>query len=201
MVASQLRGPVTKLMNPLYSLLAKMGIHPNMITIVGLGMGIVAGWAFAYGEFLVAAIAIFLSGFLDLLDGGVARVGGYASDEGAFLDSFADRLGESAIYIGLVIGFTGRTNQLLALGIMIFSYSISYLRARGEGLGVSLAGIGIMERAERMTAIFFAAIFAHLFGQTILTWSLFVLFILVAMTVIHRFVKVYTELRAAPVIE
>jgi phosphatidylglycerophosphate synthase len=198
MVTSQLRGPFTKLMNPVYTFLAKLGIHPNTITIVGLGVAIVAGWAFASGEYLVAAVAIWLSGVLDVLDGGVARVGGYASDEGAFLDSVADRLGESAIYIGVVLGFTDLYHQLLGLGLLVVSYSVSYLRARGEGLGVSLVGIGVMERAERMTALFLAAVLAAIYGPEVLVWTIFVIFVLVAVTVVHRFVRVYEALKISP---
>jgi len=195
MVISQLRAPVTKMMQPVYRSLAKMGVHPNMLTIVGLGTGIVAGWAFATQEYLVAAILIFMSGVLDVLDGGVARVGNYASNEGAFLDSVADRLGESAIYIGLVAGFSTLNEQLIALGMLVFSYSISYLRARGEGLGVSLAGIGIMERAERMGSLFLAGILAHFFGAAVFVITLSVILVLVFVTAIHRFVKVYDALR------
>lgn len=192
MVASQFRGPVTKIMKPIYEFLAKIGIHPNMVTILGLGISIFAGWAFASGEYLIAAIAITISGFADMLDGGIARVGGYASSEGAFLDSVADRLGESAIYGGLIIGMT---DPLIAVGLLIFSFSISYLRARGEGLGVELAGIGIMERAERMFALVLAALLAVWKGEAVFVISIWVIFFLVTITAIHRFVKVYGALK------
>ncbi|OLS20632.1 MAG: Archaetidylinositol phosphate synthase [Candidatus Heimdallarchaeota archaeon LC_2] len=197
MVANQFRPVVSKLLNPVYERLAKWGVHPNMITMVGLAMGIIAGWAFASEAYLVASIAIVLSGILDVLDGGVARVGGYASGEGAFLDSVADRLGESAIFIGIVLGFSELTHQLLGLSLLVASFSISYLRARGEGLGVELAGIGVMERAERMTALFVAALLAHFYGANVLVLSLFVIFILVVITAIHRFVRVYSELKVS----
>lgn len=197
MVANQFRPVVSKLLNPVYERLAKWGVHPNMITMVGLAMGIIAGWAFASEAYLVASIAIVLSGILDVLDGGVARVGGYASGEGAFLDSVADRLGESAIFIGIVLGFSELTHQLLGLSLLVASFSISYLRARGEGLGVELTGIGVMERAERMTALFVAALLAHFYGANVLVLSLFVIFILVVITAIHRFVRVYTELKVS----
>ncbi|MCH8907669.1 MAG: CDP-alcohol phosphatidyltransferase family protein, partial [Candidatus Heimdallarchaeota archaeon] len=85
--------------------------------------------------------------------------------------------------------------QLLALSLLVASYSISYLRARGEGLGVSLSGIGIMERAERMGALFIASLIAHFYGEGVFIWSLGILLGLVAITVIHRFVKVYGELK------
>ncbi len=199
MVANQFRPIVSKLLNPVYERLAKWGIHPNMITMVGLAMGLIAGWAFASEAYLVAAIAIAASGILDVLDGGVARVGGYASGEGAFLDSIADRMGESAIFIGIVLGFSEISHQLLGLSLLVLSFSISYLRARGEGLGVELAGIGVMERAERMTALFLAALLAQFYGANVLVISLFVIFILVAITAIHRFVRVYSELKVSTV--
>ncbi|MHA2099731.1 MAG: CDP-alcohol phosphatidyltransferase family protein [Candidatus Kariarchaeaceae archaeon] len=195
MVANQLRPIVSKLLNPVYEKLAKWGIQPNMITMIGLAMGIIAGWAFVSEEYIVAAIAIALSGIFDVLDGGVARVGGYASGEGAFLDSVADRFGESAIYIGIVLGFSKIEHQLLGLGLLVLSFSISYLRARGEGLGVELAGIGVMERAERMTALFLAAILAEFYGFNVLVITLFIIFILVAITAVHRFAKVYSQLK------
>lgn len=203
MVASQFRGPVTKLLKPIYEFFNKLGVHPNMITILGLGISIIAGWAFMSGEYLIAAISIAIAGFMDLLDGGIARVGGYISDSGAFLDSVADRLGESAIYVGLVIGFTSFYNQLLALSLLVFSFSISYLRAKGEGLGVELAGIGIMERAERMGALMLAALLAHFLpnGEQIFLYSIGVITFLVSITVIHRFVKVYGALKVSGIAE
>ncbi len=199
MVLSQFRGPVTKLMEPVYIFINKLGIHPNTITIAGLGLGIIAGWAFASGEYMAAAISIALSGFLDMLDGGVARVGGYVSDEGAFLDSIADRLGESAIYVGVVLNFTNVYQQLIGLSLLVVSYSVSYLRARGEGLGVSLSGIGVMERSERMMAIFFAALLASIYGVKILVICLSIILIMVGITVVHRFIRVYEALKISAV--
>ncbi len=195
MVINQLRGPVTKLMKPIYETLARLGIHPDMLTILGFGLSLVAGWAFASHEYLIAAIFITFGGLMDLLDGGVARVGGYASNEGAFLDSVMDRIGESAIYIGIVISFTNIVSQLVALGILVFSFSISYLRARGEGLGVSLAGIGIMERAERMAALVFAALLAYIYTGQVFIYALYIIFGLILLTAIHRFFKVYVALK------
>ncbi|MDH5401309.1 MAG: CDP-alcohol phosphatidyltransferase family protein [Candidatus Heimdallarchaeota archaeon] len=194
MVASQFRAPVAKLLHPVYAFLVKLGVHPNMLTIIGLGLSIIAGWAIASKAYGVAAILIFVSGILDVLDGGVARVGGYASDGGAFLDSVADRIGESAIYVGLVLSFDEILYQLMASSILVLSYSVSYLRARGEGLGVSIAGIGVMERAERMSALFIACVFAVFFEQAFI-YTLFIILILIFITVIHRFFRVYDALK------
>ena len=88
------------------------------------------------------------------------------------------------------------------MGLLVFSYSISYLRARGEGLGVSLSGIGIMERAERMSALFFAAFLASVFGnnsEIVLIYTLIAILILVFVTAVHRFVKVYSALKLSAV--
>jgi archaetidylinositol phosphate synthase len=108
-------------------------------------------------------------------------------------------LGESAIYIGLVIGFGDALYQLVGLALLVFSYSISYLRARGEGLGITLAGIGIMERAERMMALFFASLLAYWLGSLVFFYALVVILVLIFVTVVHRFVKVYDALKLGSV--
>ena len=69
---------------------------------------------------------------------------------GAFFDSSLDRAAEAAIYAGIVysasvLGDTQMASAaVLALGI---GSLVSYVRARGEGLGVSAHG-GIAQRAE-----------------------------------------------------
>ncbi|RMG36093.1 MAG: CDP-alcohol phosphatidyltransferase family protein [Methanobacteriota archaeon] len=198
MVLNQFRAPFTKLMKPLYAFLAKLGVTPNFITTIGLAFSIIGGWAFYAHDYGVAALAILLGGLMDTLDGGVARIRGMVSNHGAFLDSVADRIGEAAIYIGLVLGFTEVKNQLAAISLLAAAFSVSYLRARGEGLGVSLAGIGIMERAERMTFLFMAGFLGYLIGEVAVVVIVQVLLVLTAITALHRFVKVYSLLKTTP---
>ncbi len=195
MVLNQLRPPITKLMRPFYEFLAKLGVNPNLVTMAGLGLSIVSGWAFYSHEYAVVAITIFLAGFMDMLDGGIARVSGKASLHGAFLDSVADRVGEAAIYLGVILGFSSVIDQFFAISLLAAAFSVSYLRARGEGLGVELAGVGIMERAERLGVLFLAAILGMIFGYPGVVITIQALVVLTVLTAIHRFYKVYIALK------
>ena len=103
-------------------------------------------------------------GILDLFDGALARLTGQATPFGALLDSVFDRLGEAALFVGLGIyalradigenyGDDYRAYFITALLLaLIFSQGVSYLRARGEGLGV-FTRAGLMTRTERVALL------------------------------------------------
>jgi CDP-diacylglycerol--glycerol-3-phosphate 3-phosphatidyltransferase len=103
---------------------------------------------------------VFLSGsLLDALDGALARLTGKASAFGALLDSVLDRLSEAALFVGLAVyalraGFSGDRLFFIVVLLLalIFSQMVSYLRARGEGLGVFIRS-GLMTRAERVVLL------------------------------------------------
>ncbi|MGH3421993.1 MAG: phosphatidylinositol phosphate synthase [Streptosporangiaceae bacterium] len=141
-----------RLFNPIGQALARTPITPNMITVAGT-VGVCAstlalfpiGWLFPG-----AAIATFFV-FLDMLDGQLARIKGDSGTYGAFLDSTMDRLGDAAIFGGITIWFM-RTDHLLgvvSLFCLAGGMSVSYVKARAEGLGLN-ADVGLIERPERV---------------------------------------------------
>ncbi len=97
---------------------------------------------------------------LDLMDGALARLTGTDSAFGALLDSVFDRLGEAALFMGLAVyavqsDFSDNRRLFLILVVflaLIFSQGVSYLRARGEGLGV-FTRAGVMTRPERVVLL------------------------------------------------
>ena len=99
--------------------------------------------------------------FSDNIDGVMARLQGRDGQWGAFLDSTLDRIGDAAIFGGLVIAFarSGPDNNLLyaslALACLILGMVVSYTKARAEGLGMT-ANVGIAERADRLFAVLLA---------------------------------------------
>ncbi len=106
------------------------------------------GWP-VVGLLLVAA-----GGFMDAVDGAVARLRGEASSRGALLDSTLDRLSDAAYIYGL--GVAGMPWGLVYL-FMVLSLLISYVRARFESLagpGACLEGVGLVERPERLILVF-----------------------------------------------
>jgi CDP-diacylglycerol--glycerol-3-phosphate 3-phosphatidyltransferase len=135
----------------------------------------------------------------DGLDGTLARATGKGSEFGAFLDSTMDRAGEAVIYAGIAAGaaMSGTTEVIglatLALGL---GSLVSYVRARGEALGVC-ADVGLAQRAER-AAVLIAGLFAGaLISATWLTAALALISIASAITVVQRIRFVRAGLAAA----
>jgi CDP-diacylglycerol--glycerol-3-phosphate 3-phosphatidyltransferase len=128
---------------------------------------------------LIGGVVFLLGRGLDLFDGALARLTGKVTPFGALLDSVFDRLGEASLFVGLAIygmraGFPEPftlfflTALLLAL---ILSQGVSYLRARGEGLGV-FTRAGVMTRTERVVILGAGLIVDHFLGFSLIPWVL-----------------------------
>src|SRR3989440_2673935 len=61
------------LLDKIVGAIAATGINPNLLTFLGLVVNFGAAAFFAVGRFFVGALIIFFAGFLDILDGQVAR--------------------------------------------------------------------------------------------------------------------------------
>ena len=154
----QLRGAIRSYFEePGARLFQAVGLTPNAITLLGFAVCVVSACLVASGWLLWGGVAFLVGSILDLMDGALARLTGRETPFGALLDSVFDRLGEAALFVGLGI-YALRADHsdeyraffitalLLAL---IFSQGVSYLRARGEGLGV-FTRAGLMTRTERV---------------------------------------------------
>ena len=162
----------TKVWAPLGNLLIRLGVSANTVTIVGtLGVCFGALAFFPRGEIWVGVLVITAFVFSDTVDGIMARESGRSSKWGAYLDSTLDRMGDSAIFGGLVLYYAGpgdnRWMAGLSLACLILGSVVSYAKARAEGLGYT-ANVGIAERADRLVAVLVAAFFADLFSSTLL---------------------------------
>ena len=99
MLASQARPQIQRVLDPLGRRLAKSGLSPDVVTVVGtIGVSAAAVGFFSRGSFLWGTLAITLFVFSDMLDGLIARARGTSSRWGAFLDSSCDRIADSAIF-------------------------------------------------------------------------------------------------------
>jgi CDP-diacylglycerol--glycerol-3-phosphate 3-phosphatidyltransferase len=157
-------------------------------------MGLLASGATAYllavGQFLAGGVLLLVAGVLDMADGAVARLRGKASPAGALLDSTADRVAEAAVFLGLLVFYISPLSVLEVLLIflaLVGSFMVSYLRARGEGLGVDCK-VGIMTRPERVLVMAVGL----LMDQA--TIALGVIAALSFFTALHRFWHIQREL-------
>lgn len=133
---------------------------PNGITILGFLITVVSAYLVGAGWLVAGGIVFLFAGGLDLMDGALARLTETVSPFGALLDSVFDRLSEATLFVGMAVYALREdfsqdrlvffiTVLLLAL---IFSQVVSYLRARGEGLGV-FTKAGLMTRPERVVLL------------------------------------------------
>jgi len=147
----RLRGSLGAVLVSLGQGAAKLVPSPTAWTLVGLLFAVIAFVFYSGDHPFLGGLMLVISGFFDILDGAVARATGRTSQRGAFLDSTLDRVAEVLVYLGIIIG--GYTNPSLVLVALSFSLLVSYTRAKGDALGVNLAGIGIGERPERLLVL------------------------------------------------
>jgi CDP-diacylglycerol--glycerol-3-phosphate 3-phosphatidyltransferase len=180
------------LLDKIVGALAAVGINPNMLTFLGM---LVNGWAavlFAWGEFRYGAGVIFLAGFLDMLDGQVARRRQRVTAFGAFFDSTLDRYSDMALYMGLLVYYAsiGRNSYVILAAVATAgSVMVSYARARAESL-IPTCKVGFMERPERLVLLIIGGALNRMAPV------LWVIAVLSTITVIHRIVYTWQETRA-----
>ena len=142
---------------------AATGLSPNFWTVVGLGFALLSAIVYGMGiEFglIIGGVLLLVSGFFDMVDGQVARVTGKTSKVGSYLDSMFDKIAETAIFLGILVG--GYAEPYLVLLAITLSLLVSYARAKSDSLNVKLQGIGIGERAERLLAIAIIGIIGYM---------------------------------------
>ncbi len=166
-------------------------LNPNLLTVTGALVSLVAAVAFARGSFLAAGILVLAGGFFDLIDGVVARHHGVSTRFGAFLDSTLDRLVDMVLLLGIAMHFaqTGRPGGVLLAGIaLVATVLVSYSKACAER-SVPRVTVGVLERGERVGILAAGAIF------DLLVPALWIVAIGSTITVIQRFVHAHREMQ------
>jgi CDP-diacylglycerol---glycerol-3-phosphate 3-phosphatidyltransferase len=186
---------------PFVNLFVRLGISPDAVTLVGTA-GVCTGALvfFPRGQLLAGVLFITAFIFSDLIDGAMARATGRTSKFGAFFDSTLDRIGDGAIFGGLVLYFAGPGDSYLYLCLTLYCLVMgavtSYARARAESLGMDARG-GIAERADRIVAILVMTGLGALFDVPILMHvTIWALALANTQTVLLRVLKVRRQAHA-----
>jgi CDP-diacylglycerol---glycerol-3-phosphate 3-phosphatidyltransferase len=170
-----------------------LGIHPNVLTLIGVLINIGAGFALAHDHFKLGGVIMIVANIFDFIDGKVAHITGKQSAFGAFWDSTLDRFSDLALFTGLIWLYAelGRKDYvLIATLTLIFSIMTSYARARAESL-VRKCKVGFMERPERIV-LFMIGAFTNRMAAV-----LWVMLVLSIFTVADRIILTWRELRNA----
>jgi len=177
--------------------LGNIGLTPNALTLIGLGLMCVIGAVLATGNFALGGVLIVLAGIFDALDGSLARLTNRVTRFGAFLDSTTDRFAEGALFFGMLYAFVQR-GMIWVVYVIFFallgSLMVSYARARAEGIGVQCKE-GLLTRFERIALLVIGLGATAFFGDAPLLIVLGVLALFTNLTAAQRMWLVYRATR------
>ncbi len=149
------RRPMAVLVEPAARVMLKVGLTPNLVTVLGAAVTTaVAVLLIPSGQLIWAAV---LSGFFaafDMVDGTMARLRGGGTKFGATLDATCDRITDGALFAAitwwLIYSYDAHPSLVVAsFTVLVSSQVISYVKARGEASGFRMDG-GLVERPERL---------------------------------------------------
>lgn len=140
---------------PMIRLLARTPITPSTLTWLGFLLAAGAAALIVTRHLLAAGLVVLIAGLFDLLDGALARHTNQVTHFGAILDSTLDRLSEGVLLLGILAMYAREPSMsgiLLASAALLGSPLVSYIRARGETLGLECQG-GLFTRPERVIVL------------------------------------------------
>lgn len=168
-------------MTPPAKFFIALKLSPDVITWAGMLCTVAAAViCFPQGWLWQGSLIIGFFIFSDGVDGQMARMMGRKSSWGAFLDSSLDRIGDGAVFGGVMLYYAGPGHSVLwagiALGALIMGQVTSYTKARGESLGFTVKG-GLAARADRLLVLLIGTFAAGLglwwLLPIVLCWGLF----------------------------
>jgi len=170
-----------------------LGIHPNVLTLIGVLINVAAACALGLNRFLLAGVIMIVANIFDFIDGKVAHITNTVSRFGAFWDSVMDRFSDITLFIGLIFLYSQlhRTDYVIITALaMMFSVMTSYTRARAESL-IDRCKVGFMERPERIV-LFMIGAFTNRMAAV-----LWVILVLSIVTVVDRIYYTWRELHGS----
>jgi CDP-diacylglycerol--glycerol-3-phosphate 3-phosphatidyltransferase len=159
------------IVDPIARFVGWTGVSPDGVTLVGFLLMAVVAFLLAQGYLQLAGALLIVAAIFDAIDGALARMLNQVTRFGAFLDSTMDRFSEAALFLGVLIHFHGQdasTEVILTYVAIVGSLMVSYTRARGEGIGVSIRG-GLLTRFERVVILIIGLLLNQL---TLTLWIL-----------------------------
>lgn len=170
--------------------LLKRNIKANQVTIAALILGVGAGVLVYFNWIVLGIILFWLSGFLDALDGSLARLSRKASPRGAMLDIVSDRIVELSIFWALALRHPESLYAMLALVSCVLISMTVFLTTGMLAEKTSKKSFyyqaGLMERTEGFIVSTFMIIFQQYLS--ILTW---IYAALIVITIVQRLLEAH----------
>lgn len=204
MTLDQYRDLADRMLVPFVDAAKALGLTPDGVSVIAFGFAGAAGGAFALAGgqgpvwlYLAASLFVFANGWLDLVDGALARQLGTDSEGGDLLDHVLDRYADVLIIAGLAAGADAYALGLLAVtGVLLTSYLGTQIQAVGLGREYG----GLLGRADRLALVGVVGVVAFVVPGSIVAGFgavelLLVLFAIVGhVTALQRFWGAWSDL-------
>jgi archaetidylinositol phosphate synthase len=199
MTLDRLRPLADRVLDPMVAAADRIGLTPDGVSVLAFGFALAAAAGFYAAStvgYLAGALCVLTNGWLDLLDGALARTQNADSRAGDLLDHVLDRYADVVLVVGLAAGVGRWDLGLLAVtGVLLTSYLGTQIQAVGLGREYG----GAVGRADRLALVGLAAVVAafvpgRLGPLTAVGWLLAVLAVVGHLTALQRFRGAWTEL-------
>jgi archaetidylinositol phosphate synthase len=137
-----------------------VGLTPNGVSVIALLVAVAAAGGFALATpvgYVAGTLLVFVNGWLDLLDGALAREQQTASKAGDLLDHVIDRYADILLVAGLAAGVDRYALGFAAVTGVLMT---SYLGTQSQAVGLDRAYGGLVGRADRLALIGLAGVVA-----------------------------------------
>jgi CDP-diacylglycerol--glycerol-3-phosphate 3-phosphatidyltransferase/archaetidylinositol phosphate synthase len=184
-------------MRPLGKRLGALGLRPNVITTISLGVSCLAAFAYGFKLPFIGGLGLLGSGLVDMLDGAVARATGSATKFGAVYDHVLDRYAEFVILLGIGVG--GLVDWIWIVFALFGMIMASFVRAKAESVGgLKSCTVGIAERQEKLLIILIGSFLQPIFSFA-LPVCVFAVGLLSHITVVQRLLYTFDQTRGLKV--
>lgn len=130
----------------------KLGLTANGVTIIAMLLGLLSGVLVALGFNIAAVLVLWFSGYLDAVDGTIARKTKSSSPFGTVMDITFDRMVEGAVILGVAYKYTEFSFISLVLAVSIIISMTIFLTtgplAENKGEKTFYYQAGLAERTE-----------------------------------------------------
>ncbi|PSP70117.1 CDP-alcohol phosphatidyltransferase family protein [Halobacteriales archaeon QH_8_67_27] len=195
MTLDRFRPAVKGAIAPSVTLAKRVGLTPNGVSVLALTLAVVGGVAFTVAPrrdpilYLGGAVAVALNGWLDLVDGELARATGTGSDAGDLLDHVLDRYADIVVIAGLAAGLEAYALGLAAVTGVLMT---SYLGTQAQAVGLDRVYGGLVGRADRLALVVLVGVVAAFVtqsfaGLTVVGWLLVFFAVVGHFTAMQRF--------------
>ncbi|GGL58507.1 CDP-alcohol phosphatidyltransferase family protein [Halocalculus aciditolerans] len=206
MTLDQFRPLASRLLRPFVAASARLGLTPDGVSFIAFLLAVAAGGAFYWGGpaggddvwfYALGALLVFLNGWLDLLDGALARELEADSPGGDLLDHVLDRYADVVILAGLAAGIAQYALGFAAVTGVLMT---SYLGTQIQAVGLERQYGGLLGRADRLALVgavgVLSLVVPAVAGVSVVAWLLGLFAVVGHLTAFQRFWGAWRDLES-----